>query len=238
MKLARLNADGIRRFEQYLDLATAEPSRLPPFELLTSAEMIEALEPTVTVESRILDTRLAMAEALDSILESAHARNVERDKGLWTWLTLFYFDSICPPRRDGSRKLRERAAYVPETDNFQRYYRHLLLGPYLIFRANRESPERAMAFLCKQPYIIDDVVAQIAARQEYITNPGVVELATRLYFDPASRSLKRGAGGKSGGSPRRLADLLSQFDVTWDLYAMTVEEFLSVLPPEFDRFRP
>jgi hypothetical protein len=236
MRLARLNSNGIQRFGEYLDLATGEPARLPPSELLSSADHVDIVEPVVSIDRLTFDTRFSMARQLDSVFESGGLRAIERDRGLWTWLTLLHFDSVCPPRRDGSRKLRERAAYIPETDNFQRYYRHLMLGPWLIYRANRDNPSRAMALLCKPPHIIDDVVGQIAARQEYVTNPGIVELATKLYFDPATAALKKGAGGKGGGSPRRLADLLSQLDVTWDLYGMNAEEFLSVLPGEFDRF--
>jgi hypothetical protein len=39
------------------------------------------------------------------------------------------------------------------------------------------------------------------------------------------------------GCARRLADVLKQFDVTWDLYAMTTDGLLGLLPGEFDRFR-
>jgi hypothetical protein len=78
---------------------------------------------------------------------------------------------------------------------------------------------------------------QIASRQELVTNSAVVTIATRLYVDTSTNSPKRGAGGKSRGAPRRLADILNQFDVTWDLYYMSAEDLLGMLPEEFDRFR-
>jgi hypothetical protein len=65
----------------------------------------------------------------------------------------------------------------------------------------------------------------------------VVELATHLYYDSKSGTTKKGSGGKGGGSPRRLVDILRQFDVTWDLYAMSLKEFWTILPKEFEKFR-
>jgi hypothetical protein len=190
------------------------------------------------IHTKQFGSRYAVAEYLDNVLAKTGVADLERDVGVWAWLTLFYFDEACPSNKAGDRELRERAAYVPEPQNFQRYYRHLLLGPFLIFRAHRDAPKRAMALLCKPIPIIDDIVGQLAARQEFVTNPSVVELATWLYFDAASGTTKKGAGGKGGGSPRRLADILWQFDVTWDLYATSLKEFWNILPKEFDRFRP
>jgi hypothetical protein len=128
--------------------------------------------------------------------------------------------------------------WIPEVNNFQRYYRHLLAGPYRIFRAHRDDPERALALLCGPLDKPGDIVEQLASRQEIVTNKAIMLGATRLYIDPATRKPRRGAGGRSGGSPRRLADVLKQFDVTWDLYAMTADNLLGLLPSEFDRFRP
>lgn len=237
MNLRRLNPSGLQSFSQYLDLLPSEPERLPPFDLLESAEHTEMVVPSATIEHIAPATRFEMAQHVHSVLASTGIVDIERDVGLWAWLTLFHFDLVCPPATGGARRARERAAYLPEPNNFQRYYRHLLLGAYLIYRANEDNPARAMAFLCKPPHVIDDVVAQLAARQEYVTNRAVVDLATRLYFDPATGAHRRGAGGKGKGSARRLADVLAQFDVTWDLYAMGSGDFLRVLPPEFDRFK-
>lgn len=237
MKLRRLTSTGQEVFSRYLDLLATEPERDPPLDLLESPEHTEIVSPAVTIEPTAPANRLELATHLHFVITSAGLADVERDVGLWAWLTLFHFDTVCPRGKGGARRPRERAAYLPEPNNFQRYYRHLLLGAYLIYRANEDNPRRAMAFLCKPPHVIDDIVAQLAARQEYVTNKAVVELATRLYFDATTGTHRRGAGGKGKGSARRLADVLAQYDVTWDLYAMNSDEFLRVLPPEFDRFK-
>ena len=237
MKLRKFNAEGIARFSEYLDMLENEPKRLVPKQMLEDASCSEVFGRPTEVQIRAFDSRYDAAEYFDKILAQTEMADVERDVGLWSWLTLLYFDELCPPNKSGERSLRERPAYVPEPQNFKRYYRHLLLGPLLIFRAHHDSPKRAMALLCKPLPIIDDIVGQLASRQEIVTNPTLIELATRLYYDPSTKTAKKNAGGKGAGSPRRLADILRQFDVTWDLYAMSLTEFWMVLPREFDRFR-
>ena len=238
MKLRRLTAEGLAKFTEYLDLLENEPTRLVPTNLLEDTVCSEVFGTPTEIEKRTFGTRYAAADYLDEILAKTGVAEVWRDVGAGAWLTLLFFDELCPLNKSGERELRERPAYIPEPQNYQRYYRHLLFGSLLIFRAHRDAPKRAMAFLCKPLPIIDDIVAQLASRQEIVSNPAVVELATHLYFDPESGTTKKGAGGKGGGSPRRLVDILRQFDVTWDLYAMPLKEFWDVLPKEFEKFRP
>jgi hypothetical protein len=61
--------------------------------------------------------------------------------------------------------------------------------------------------------------------------------ARMLYFDDDRVTVKRGAGSKQGGTPRRLATVRQQLDVTWDMTDLSPERILDLLPEEFDRFR-
>ena len=90
--------------------------------------------------------------------------------------------------------------------------------------------------LCQPLDSPGDVVEQLASRQELVTNPGIIGLVTKLYVDMDTKRPKRGAGGKGGGSARRLSDVLEQFDLTWDLYAASADELVNVMPREFERF--
>ena len=118
------------------------------------------------------------------------------------------------------------------------YYRHLLNGPWRIFRIYRDSPDDALALLCQPLDKPGDVVEQIAAYQELVTNRAIVRLATLLYVDPVTRKAKPGTQTKKGGGPRRIYDFVNQIDLTWDLYAMDRDEVLAKLPKEFQRFQP
>lgn len=237
MKLHRFNDEGIRRFEQFLDALSGDPATAVPTGLLADSVCVVPVPLGPEVVARQFGTRMEAARYLDNMLSSVTDYDVDRDAGLWAWLTLFYFDQVCPRDGHGRRKVGERARYVPAVTSYQKYYRHLLAGPYRVFRTHRSNPDRALVLLCGPLHKPGEIVEQIVARQEVITNPHAVEVATTIYFDPSTGSFKRGAAGKGGGSARRFADILNQFDVTWDLYWISAAGILAKLPREFDRFR-
>ena len=236
MKAGRLNAGGLAIFAGWLETLKQGGSVQAPTSLLANPETTEALAVAVEVEQRTFANRFEAAEYLFTRFTTAGLTDVDNDGGLWAWLSLFYFDSVCPAGKGGVRKPGAQPRHIPELGNFQRYYRHLLGGPYRIYRAHRDDPKSALALLCQPLETPGDVVEQLASRQELVTNRGIVALATKLYFDNSTQKLKRGAGGKSGGSARRLTDVIEQFDLTWDLYASTGDELAAVMPKEFAKF--
>lgn len=235
MMARRLTEDGIARFAAFLDSLSSEQPMAYPGELLDD-EDAPVVEGKIEFEKREFLNRFAAAKYLDERL--GDMRGVEYDKGLWAWLALFYFEQICKRGRDGEYRPGEIARWIPENDNYRKYYRHLLRGPFSVYRLHRDDADRAMALLCGPVQEPGDVVEQFSARQELVTNSGVVEVATVLYYDPAKTSLRRGAAGRGLGSARRLADLFNQLDVTWDLYGMASDRLLVLLPAEFNKFRP
>jgi hypothetical protein len=237
MKLRRFNRDGVAAFSNYRARLTLEPTLEPPKELLEDLALTEVLPGELEVPERKFANRLEAGCFFNALMDTANTQLPERDQGLWTWLTLFYFDEVCPADGNGRRNPQDEARLVPLLDNHQRFYRHLLVGPFLIVRANRNQPERAIAMLCNPLWKPGEIAEQLASRKELVTNHAVADLATRLYYDPATGSFKRGAGSDVRGGARRLAALFNQLDLTYYLYGMTADELLALLPKEFDRFR-
>lgn len=153
----------------------------------------------------------------------------------WSWLALQLFDVLCPAV-DGRRKVREDARYILLPQDFRKAYRHLLAGPFLLYTAHQDSPGAMRGLLATRPESPGEVYEQLASRKFLITSEAVVTVATQLYLDEASGMLKRGAGGDGAGTPRRLGDVLQQFDKTYDLQAIAPETLLNLLPKEFSRF--
>jgi len=237
MKLRRFNRDGERAFVEYRARLNIERTLPPPVHLLEDPAYTETIPGDIEAPLRTFANRLEAGEFLNDLAQKAGIKVPERDSGLWSWLTLFYFDAVCPQNGHGERDPGADARLIPLVDNFQRFYRHLLLGPFLVVRAHRHELDKARAFLMQPLHVPGDIVEQLASRKELMTNPAVAETATRLYFDPSTDGFKRGSGSKNRGAARRLAALLNQLDLTWYLYGMTCEEILKLLPKEFDRFR-
>jgi hypothetical protein len=234
MKLSKFTPVGLVWFSDFLDSVRATGTGAVPEHILTDADFSTVVA-DVDVPDRQFDSRLEAAEFLDRLFTAAKLSDAERDAGLWAWLAARYFTVLCRTSR-GVLKPGERARWILEATNFQRYYRHLLAGPYFIYRAHRDDPARARALLCGPVNAPGDVAEQLASRIELVSNRALVEVASRLYVDPTTGKLKRGAGGKGAGSPRRLAAVIDQFDLTWDLYGMSADGMLSLLPKEFARF--
>jgi hypothetical protein len=237
MRLRRFNEAGLALMDAFLDSLTTDTPDEWPEDLLTDATATELVEPEAIVEQNEWATRFDAAEYLNAQLADAGFEKIELDIGIWTWLSMFYFEQLCPADNHGNRKPGERARWIPATGNFRKYYRHLLAGPFRIYRAHRDNPERARVLLCTPPHSPGDIAEQLASRQEIVTNAGIIGAATRLYVSDETGKPKRGAAGRSGGSARRLADVLNQFDMTWDLYSMSSDAVVGMLPGEFDKFQ-
>jgi hypothetical protein len=234
MKARRFNESGLEKFGHFLDSLTTDTPEMWPKELLDSPDDTD-LVVGIEVEDRTFPNRFEIAKYLYERL--AQARGLDRDTGLWSWLALFYFKQLCKKDMNGAYKPGARALWIPEARDFRRYYRHLLAGPYFVYRAHSENPARAFGILAGELDTPGEVYEQIVARQELVSIGAVVETATKLYFNPDTKTIKKGAAGKGGGSARRLADILNQFDVTWDLATMESDDILNMLPREFDKFR-
>jgi len=236
MKVRRLTTKGIEQFSAFLDsLSTPTPQGVPTW-LLDNDEASSVLETVIAVEAEVFATRLELAKYLDSKLSGSGLKNLERDVAIWAWLTLFYFEQLCPLDVDGIRKPDEHARYIPAVNNYRKYYRHLLAGPFAVYRAHRDDPSRALAVLAGPVHTLGEIAEQLTSRQEIVTNKAAMELATNLYVDPATQKTRRGAAGNGPGSARRFADILNQFDLTWDLYAIKMLAMRQMMPSEFKRF--
>jgi hypothetical protein len=232
MELRRFNATGLTLFQAFLD-SCGGANPLPwPESALTDSAYSETVDTGVQLEPRTFATRFDLAEYLYTSFESAGFRAPRADPGLWAWMACFYFNEICPTS-GGILKPGSSPRWIPLSTNFQRYYRHLIAGPYQIYCAHRDNPSRALAVLCQKPGRPGDLVEQLASRQWIVTNPTIMQVATEWFVDPTNRRQKKNANSKGPGGPRRLIDVLAQFDVTWDLSMMTPEQLKGHLPREF-----
>ena len=236
LQLRTFTDEGVREFERILD--EARNGRKIPDSLrnglLESGGLARIIAPNIFASPARFASRLEAGNHLVRLLAGVASR-ADRDAGMWAWLSLYYFDSVCPEANGARAVGKQRELYIPDFTNFRRYYRHLLFGPFSIWRAHSDNPERALAVLCPPVHRPGDAVESLASRQDLITCPAVMAAATALYVRNGQH--KRGAGRKDRGGARRFADVMMQLDLTYDLFEISAEGLLELLPPEFAEFR-
>lgn len=229
----RLTAAGIQQFRDYLEELREGRTLTPPRSLLRIEETSEPVSPVRSVEGRAFATRLEAARYLTEALYGLP--RVEEDVGLWSWLSLFYFDQVCPARPDGVRFPGRDYRHIPEPD-YRYAHRHLLGGPFVVYRLHGEQ---AALLLGTPAYRENSFHHELASRQAFISNPTIIGAVNLLYLDERTRGPKRQAQDpKHGpGTLRRFIDVVQQIDLNYDLYSMTAEAMVGLLPAEFDEWK-
>lgn len=231
--LRALNDAGIERFRDFLDAARAGGSDPPPLELLSLSVTSEEVLPQVVIDSdRTFASRMELGEYLQAALQPLWAsRSIDADRGLWTALSLIYFDAVCPVV-DGARTVKNEDRYILLT-SWDRLDRHLMRTPFVLTQIHGSG---ARVALSGKPHVFSEAVSQLTNRQQVLTNVPLFRALGELYLRPDGK-LKTGASSKGAGTLRRLGKVLRQFDLTYDLHAMSVPDILALFPREFDRFK-
>lgn len=155
--------------------------------------------------------------------------------GLWAWLTYVLREQLFDVDREGRRLVREFPRWFPsDPSDWQKAQRHLVRMPVLLFASLKENADH---LLCGPLPTLPEIREQLTSQQDMF-NPTFQCVARALYFDDQRGALKRGAGAKTGGTPRRLAKVRKQLDVTWELDELEFHRIIEALPAEFDKFKP
>lgn len=239
LEIRKFTDNGVEAFRSYLDDLRSDSTNPPPYELLTDPKTSRHVKGKGKVVQRRFETRLDAARYLDEALAEVEEENIEIDVGLLSWLSLFYFDQVCPPEKTGKRKPGRDYRHILEP-GYPNGHRHLLGGAYLVYTVYGWSEDISPLLLFTPPHIESKFNHEFAGRQSLITNRGVMEASYKLYFDSAASKPKRGAQVRKKSAPGtlyRFIDVIQQLDLNYDLYSMTGAEIISLLPPEFDSWK-
>lgn len=235
MPLVRcLTESGIEEFREYLVPHQSGMTNVaPPISLLTHLQHSEPLElADVEVRPREFASRLEFARYFDQrVSESGYEVTLDAP-GMWEWLTLYYFDQLCPVRSDGSRKIGNAQRYVPP-ENVHSHYLHLLKGAYTAYleQASRSGSDYELV-LSSPVNDHSSAFDQLISRPRLRTSPGVQMAARLLYFDE-TRSAPKASFSVGQTKLGEFAKHLRNLPPEYQLQSMSVESVLSLLPPEF-----
>lgn len=200
----------------------------------TDRSMARRIEGTSAFEILPFATAGDMADAVIAACGIRKIPELIANEGLWAWLAFVMRDNLFPKDKDGNRRFGESVRWYPSApSDWLKGQRHLVRMPVLL---RFQLGEDADYLLCNAPSVLPEIREQMTSQQDML-HSGFQKVARRLYYDPKKKALKRGAGGKGRGSPRRLAAIRLQLDVTWNLFDLEADRLVAMLPREFDRFR-
>lgn len=237
-QIRKLTDEGVKAFGRYLGRLRAAAVDEPPLHLLTDTKASRAVQGAGGIIQRSFQSRLDAALYLDTALAGIDADEVESGVGLWTWLALFYFDQVCPPDKAGNRRPGSDYRHILVPD-YRYGHRHLLAGAFLVHSVYGLGAELSALLLCTRPDSENQFCSELAGRQNFITNLGIISAAHQLYYNPFTGQPKRGSQARKGvpGTLRRFIHVIQQLDVNYDLYSMTGPEIIGLLPSEFDPWK-
>ena len=229
----RLTKAGQGAFRDFLNQLRDGRATEPPRALLTDPDASEVFVPFRSIEQRPFANRLEAARYLAEVFDGVD--DILEDVGLWSWLSLFFFEQTCPLKTDGKRSPGKVYRHILDP-RFPHGHRHLLNGPFLVFRMHGEL---GVLLLCSKVHVENSFHHDFMSRQALVANPVILKVANRLYLDKHGRAPKRGAqdSSRGAGTLRRFIDVMQQLDLNYDLYSMKENAILELLPEEFDGWR-
>lgn len=241
-----LNRDGIAAFDRYLSELARNALASPPYDILDDWRHAQEFEPEIKVDQMPngapFRNRMEFGVYLHRKLSVVDQSAVSRNYGLWNWLSLYFFDQLCPAGADGARRVGPKELYLfLPGQGFRRHIRHLVRSPWLIVADHGDNAKVLLLGTDRgnaSPLTTRGrVFEHLAVRQNVLNNRTIIAAARRLYFDERSGRTWFGASGRGAGSVGRYALVVQQLELTYDTRACTVEQLLGLLPSEFDEYK-
>jgi hypothetical protein len=229
-----LNQGGIDCFRDWLE---EEVAGEPPLYILTAPETSDQLRGAKEVESMKFASLYDLGTHVLAALADCDFNQISSKAGVWDWLSLFFIDTVAPLHPNGQRKLLAPYSYLL-TEGYRTYFRHLIRQSVILVRMHGELA-RLFLTMVKGSVGLNTAAIEFGTRQELITNRPLMEVAHLLYFDTRRRRLRHGtSSGAKPGVIRRFVAFAQQLDLTYDLHSMPSEQISTLLPHDFDRWRP
>jgi hypothetical protein len=233
MILRQFNQAGIDAFGRYLAACKEDPTLPQPDGLLDEPSLTVATNPSISIDRRPIPTKADAAAFLDALLAPIPEQDLISNAGLWTWLTLFCFDDVCPVS-NGRRRVKSVAFYVFEPKNSQRAYYHLLFVPWRVLRL---APAHSRLFLSGPVSVQDEVTREVMKRLYMTRIPCMFEVLDRLYWDERRSRARRGIVPREKAAPgdlrNRLPIRIRQLEMTYDLQSLNADQMIELLGAEF-----
>lgn len=237
MIVRKFNGKGIAAFRGYLANWRENPELAVPRQMLEDDELTDGLSTSLEVAAQKFVSKADAATYLSQLLGALPEQSVAENDGLWTWLTLFFFEEVCPSE-NGRRVVKNDYHYVFEHRNSRHFYRHLLFIPWRVKCIARNHDRLILSSPLKT---LDKVTTEIMKRLFLTRIPCMFEVLDRLYWDASKGAPRRGIASpgtiKPGDLYHRLPAKVRQLEKTYDLHSLNANQLIDLLGNEFRQVR-
>jgi hypothetical protein len=200
------------------------------FYLKDDTTIIEEVKNSKELNIKNFKNSFEMANEINNALINIEYSEISEDCNLWDWLSMILFEQIFVPEKIGGYM---EYRYVLNLDLRFRF-RHLIRGPWWTVN---QYKNHAKIFTYTKPYEQNDFLEQFIKIQDLREMKTIPEMCMKLYYDEESeRSVPGISKGKIGGFPR-LRDKIAQFNKIKNLWDMSADEIIKLLPKEFDKYK-
>jgi hypothetical protein len=235
--------EGLEVFRSWLDRAennlpkrwSTEP---PPAEILLDERYSRPVGLGGPLLQRRFERKYDLGMEICKVLGRENAEKILNMPNVWAWLSLFFYESTFR-QKNGRWFTGDRPRHLVQTIQGRKQdqsHRHLVKSAV----TNLLRFDRYAAVLMDgadgQSKIEEQVMSRrvdppLAHHQEF------VKVLHVLYWDAENDDLKSGARSDGPGSVMHMIDLLTQFDLTFDISSLEADDFMRLLPKDFNKFR-
>jgi hypothetical protein len=234
--LRRFNAAGIADFVQRIETLRTGGSAEIDDAFVNDEKFTEPIFPEVPMERPAFRTKRDAGAYLSERTQDARAVHGDDDAGLWTWLSAWHWDAVCPVRTNGARKILAPYHYVYGYGNVHNKRKHLIATAVRVFECEPESE-----MLGQSPiFSLSKSVEVVVSRLGLMRIRGLPALLDCLYWDRDKRRPKPGITDATTSRPgdlyHRLPARIRQLEVTHDLTNLSAKQLLNLLGDEFKQW--
>ncbi len=242
VEMREFTPEGLAVFEGWLDRAakvgatrmTHEP---PPTHVLEDDRYSKRLGFAGRLPVRLFERKYDLGMAICAGLGRDDTERLLLIPNAWPWLSLLYHESTFP-QKNGKWRTGDNARHLVQTIHGRKQdqsHRHLVKSAVTNVHRFREFAAVLMGNEIGQSKIEEQVMSRrvnppLAHHTEF------VKTLYRLYWDAEADDVKSGARGEGPGSVMHMIDLLTQFDLTFDIASLEVDDFMRLLPNDFSQF--
>jgi hypothetical protein len=230
--------EGLSMFTNHLEEIKQRIQDRLPHDFITDNAYSVELADDIKIEIKYFENKSDFIIYLYPYVKRIRIDNLYYRSTLWSWLAAAFFDTLCPQLEDGSRKVESIDRYILNTNQWNRYYRHLIASPLRLYHeVNNDNLSKI--YLYGKASRHGDILEQLASRQELATVKGILEAVLMLYWDTDKNRPKIGATNRNkiGNLRRFTGSIMPQFQMTYDLNSMSGKDILNLLPREFDEWK-